>query len=474
VVDAVTEPRTKIATLGLFDATTLVAGSMIGSGIFLVSADIANLTASPGWLLAVWLFAGVLNLTAALSCGELAAMFPHAGGQYVFLREAFGPAAAFLFGWTQLLVIQTGTIAAVAVAFAQFSGVLFPSLTNRMILGIGTFGITPQGLVAIALIVGLTWSNQRSLSAGKGVQNVFTVAKALVLVALILVPFVTAGSREGTALHQEPFFGTLPVATLGPAMVGALFAAAGWEQLTFAAGEVREPRKNLPGALLLGTAAVIALYLAVNVAYLSVLPMHALVDIARAHSAPPVASAMVEAAAGKGPAILVAVGIIVSAFGCTNGYVLAGARVSYAMAKDGRFFSAAGRLNGRGVPGIALWMQAGWSALLCLSGTYSDLLAYVIFATLAFYALTVLAVFALRRKAPDLPRPYRVLGYPWLPGAYVVAATVICASLLVSEKTRTHALAGLLCVLSGAPVYVWLSRRISSASRTSLRRPAGE
>jgi APA family basic amino acid/polyamine antiporter len=460
VLDVETAPRAKAgATLGLFDATTLVAGSMIGSGIFLVSADIARLTASPGWLLGVWLLAGVLNVTAALSCGELSAMFPRAGGQYVFLREAFGPATAFLFGWTQLFVIQTGTIAAVSVAFARFLGVLWPGLTDELLVGVGPVGLTPQRLVAIALIVGLTWSNQQSLNAGKAVQNTFTVAKVLVLVALILVPLVTGGHREGAALHQHPFFGDLPIATFGPAIVGALFASMGWEQLTFAAGEVREPRKNLPGALLLGTAAVILLYLAVNVAYLAVLSLPQLVEISQSHSLHPVASAMVETAAGTGPAMLVAVGIMVSTFGCTNGYILAGARVSYAMANDGRFFAAAGRLNGRGVPGVALWMQAGWAALLCLSGTYSDLLSYVVFATLVFYGVTVLAVFALRKKAPDVARPYRVLGYPWLPGAYILASVVISASLILAKETRAHALAGLLCVLAGVPFYLWIPRR---------------
>jgi APA family basic amino acid/polyamine antiporter len=443
----------KGATLGLFDATTIVAGSMIGSGIFLVSADIARKTGSPGWLLAVWALAGALTITAALSYGELAAMFPKAGGQYVYLREAFGPGAAFLFGWTQLFVIQTGTIAAVAVAFARFLGVLWPALSDAPLLGTGKLGPTPQRLAAIVLVVGLTWANGRGLKTGKSVQNAFTVAKGLVLAGVILAA-VFAVPRSDSALAAQPFFGATPWSMLGPAMVGALFAADAWNNVTFTAGEVRAPQRNVPGSLLLGTGLVILSYLAINVAYLSVLP---LASIAHAPS-DRVASAMVDAALGGRATLWVTVGILVSTFGCTNGLILAGARVSYAMAKDGLFLRSAGVLNAQHVPVAALWMQAAWASILCLSGTYSELLDYVVFAVLVFYVLTLVGLFVLRRTRPDAPRPYRALGYPWLPALYVAAATTVALSLLVAPETRWQAIAGLALVVSGVPAYAWVSR----------------
>lgn len=448
----------RVATLGLFDATTIVAGSMIGSGIFLVSADIARKTGSPGWLLAVWALAGALTITAALSYGELAAMFPKAGGQYVYLREAFGPGAAFLFGWTQLFVIQTGTIAAVAVAFARFLGVLWPTLGDAPLLGTSKLGPTPQRLAAIVLLVGLTWANGRGLRTGKTVQNTFTVAKALVLAGVIVAALVGARA-EDRALAADPFFGVTPWALLGPAMVGALFASDAWNNVTFTAGEVREPQKNVPGSLLLGTGLVILFYLALNVAYLSVLPLRA---IAHAPS-DRVASAMVDAALGSRATLWVTIGILVSTFGCTNGLILAGARVSYAMAEDGLFLRSAGRLNARHVPATALWMQAGWASVLCLSGTYSELLDYVVFAVLVFYVLTLVGLFVLRRTRPDAPRPYRALGYPWLPALYVAAATMVALSLLFAPETRSQALAGLALVVSGVPAYAWVKRRARRA-----------
>lgn len=454
------------ASLGLFDSTTLVAGSMIGSGIFLVSADIARQTGSPGWLLLIWLFAGLMTVAAALSYGELAAMMPHAGGQYVYLRESFGPAPAFLFGWTQLTVIQTGTIAAVAVAFARFLGLLMPSVSDQALVRLGFFALTPQRLVAVALIALLTFGNSLGLHAGRLVQNVFTVAKWLALLALIGLGFVALflhgelEPRHAAALTQHPFFGATPVQTLGPAMVGALFAADAWNNITFTAGEVRKPERTLPAALALGTGLTIVLYLLVNVAYLAMLPLD---RIAHA-TADRVASAAVGALVGPEGAGLVAVAILVSTFGCVNGIVLAGARVSYAMAGDRLFFRPAGRLNARGVPGVALWMQAGWAGLLCLSGTYSELLDYVIFAVLVFYVLTIAGLFALRRKRPDAPRPYRAFGYPVLPAAYLISASVVAVSLLLAPGTRLQALAGLGCVLAGVPVYLFLSRGRSNES----------
>jgi basic amino acid/polyamine antiporter, APA family len=449
------EERLPHATsLGLFDATAIVAGSMIGSGIFLVSADVARKTGSAGWLLAVWLLAGALTMAAALAYGELAAMFPRAGGQYVYLREAFGPGAAFLFGWTQLFVIQTGTIAAVAVAFARFLGVLLPGVTDAPLLDMGKLGPTPQRLVAIVLVALLTWANGRGLKTGKTVQNVFTVAKGLVLVGIILAA-VLARSHDAGALSAEPFLGPAPWAALGPAMVGALFASDAWNNVTFTAGEVRDPRRNVPRSLLLGTGLVILLYTAVNVSYLSVLPIGA---IAHAPS-DRVASAMIDAALGSRARTWVTLGILVSTFGCANGLILAGARVSYAMAEDGLFLEVARRRNARCVPAVALWMQAAWASLLCLSGTYSELLDYVVFAVLLFYVLSLLGLFVLRRSCPDADRPYRALGYPIVPGIYVLAASSVALSLLLSPETRSQALAGLALVISGLPAYAWVNWR---------------
>ncbi|MHB1844875.1 MAG: APC family permease [Deltaproteobacteria bacterium] len=452
-------PRT---SLGLWDSTAIVAGSMVGSGIFLVSADIARLTRSPGWLLAVWLFAGALTVAAALSYGELAAMMPRAGGQYVYLREAFGRAPAFLFGWTQLAVIQTGTIAAVAVAFARFLGVLWPAVSDQPFALLGPLEPTPQRLVAVALVLLLTFANSRGLEAGKLVQNGFTLAKALALLALCGLGVYALGASRfpQAALHARPFFGPLSISALGPAMVGALFAADAWNNVTFTAGEVRDPAKNLPRSLLLGTAIVIGLYLAINVAYLAVLSLPAIAGA----PADRVASAAVAAALGPGAALAVAVAILVSTFGCVNGLVLAGARVSFAMAEDGLFFRAAGRLNRRGVPGPALWLQAGWTALLCLSGSYSELLDYVIFAVLVFYVLTLLGLFRLRQTQPDAVRPYRTVGYPWLPAAYVLAASAVALGLLLAPETRRQALAGLGCVVAGVPVYFLFRRRPAASA----------
>jgi APA family basic amino acid/polyamine antiporter len=434
-------------SLGLWDATAIVAGSMIGSGIFLVSAQIARLTGSPGWLLAVWALAGAMTVAAALSYGELAAMFPAAGGQYVYLREAFGELWAFLFGWTQLLVIQTGTIAAVAVAFARFLGVLVPAVSDHPLGGIAF--VTPQRLVAIALLLGLTFVNTGGLQLGKLIQDGFTLAKAGVLLALVGLGLFALRAPAGNALGVTPFFGPLPLAMIGPAMVGALFSADAWNNITFTAGEVRNPKRNLPGALILGTGLTIALYLAVNVGYLAALPFEA---IAHAPS-DRVASTMVEHVVGPGAAVLVAIGILISTFGCVNGMVLAGARVSYAMAMDGLFFRKAGALNRSQVPGVALWMQGLWASLLCLTGTYSQLLDYVIFAVLIFYVLTISGLFKLRRTRPDHPRPYRAVGYPALPAIYLMAAAGVAVSLLLAPETRFQSLCGLACVLAGLPVF---------------------
>ncbi len=460
------EAPARSASLGLFDAVALVAGSMIGSGIFLVSAQIARLTASPGWLLIVWALAGLMTVSAALSYGELAAMFPHAGGQYVYLREAFGELPAFLFGWTQFTVIQTGTIAAVAVAFARFAGVFFPALDDHPLLGGSSFAPTPQRLLAIGLLLLLTYANTRGLQTGRVLQNLFTSAKTLVLLALILVGLVFAVGLSGESLASRLFtLGPFPGGLLGPAMVGALFASDAWNNVTFTAGEVRQPARNLPLALLLGTLLTTALYLAVNFSYLVVLPFSA---IAHAPS-DRVASAMaVVAFPGHAwPAYAVAFGILISTFGCVNGMVLAGARVSYAMAQDGLFFRRAGQLNGARVPAAALWMQGIWASLLCLSGTYSQLLDYVIFAVLLFYIATIAGLFRLRQKRPDLSRPYKAVAYPILPAVYLLAAAAVATSLVIAPVTRHQSLAGLLCVLLGIPVFFSL---VSARSHREVAR----
>jgi len=478
--------------LGLLDSTMLVAGSMIGSGIFIVSADIARLVGSAGWLLVVWMVTGVLTIVGALSYGELAAMMPRAGGQYVYLREAYSPLWGFLYGWTLFLVIQTGTIAAVAVAFARFLGVLTdvvsPTrwivppiiLSQRYAVSLST-----QQLVAILIIIFLTLVNTRGLELGKLIQNGFTSAKTLSLIALVALGIFVG--RNAEALHANltnfwsptgvlpitsdlPFIGT--VAATGGALgmlvaicvgqVGSLFSADAWNNITFTAGEVREPRRNLPLSLLFGTGLVITLYLLANVAYLCVLPL------GKIQHAPDdrVGTAAMEVMFGSAGAGIMAVAIMISTFGCCNGLILAGARVYYAMAQDGLFPKATARLNSKHVPATALVLQGIWTAVLVLPRTrnvdaasgvvaygnlYSNLLDYIIFAALIFYVLTIAGVFVLRQTRPDAERPYRALGYPILPALYMLGATVIMIVLLAYRAQTTWP--GLVIVLTGVPIY---------------------
>lgn len=509
---AVTEaPATNqnfVRGLGLLDSTMLVAGSMIGSGIFIVSADIARLVGSAGWLLVVWAVTGVLTVVAALSYGELAAMMPRAGGQYVYLREAYSPLWGFLYGWTLFLVIQTGTIAAVAVAFARFLGVLTDAVSPTrwivppiMLSQRYAVSLSTQQLVAIIIIFLLTIVNTRGLELGKLIQNVFTSAKTLSLVALIALGIFVG--RNADALHANlanfwtpaavspvtsdlPFIGAVSAAggALGMLIaicvgqVGSLFSSDAWNNITFTAGEVRDPRRNIPLSLLFGTALVITLYLLANVAYLSVLPLE------KIQHAPDdrVGTAAMEVMFGGAGAGIMAVAIMVSTFGCCNGLILAGARVYYAMAQDGLFFKATARLNSKHVPAIALVLQGIWTAVLVLPRTrnvdasgavtygnlYSNLLDYIIFAALIFYVLTIAGVFVLRRKRPDADRPYRALGYPVLPAIYMVGATIIMIVLLAYRAQTTWP--GLVIVLTGVPVYfLWNKshdRKIDSPSRT--------
>ncbi|MBE7504589.1 MAG: amino acid permease [Verrucomicrobiales bacterium] len=480
--------------LGLLDSAMLVAGSMIGSGIFIVSADMARQVGSAGWLLVVWVLTGGLTLIAALSYGELAAMMPRAGGQYVYLREAYGPLWGFLYGWTLFLVIQTGTIAAVAVAFAKFLGVLLPQLSETHVLvQAGRLKLTPATLVAIGVLILLTWSNTTGLRTGKIVQNVFTLTKIAALAALIAVGLILGSNQtaidanfrdawSAAAAQAVPGDGgtfvksVAPLATLGllialgTAMVGSLFSADAWNNLTFTAGEVKNPQRTLPLSLVVGVGLVCALYFLANLAYLVTLPLAgdpagatALergIQFARNDR---VATAAMEVILGNKAAVVMAVLVLISTFGCINGMVLAGARVYYAMAKDGLFFQRVGSLNAQGVPRNGLVVQCVWACALTLSGTYGDLLDYVIFAVLIFYALTITGLFVLRRKRPDADRPYRAVGYPLLPALYVVAAGLIALDLLVAAKTRGNTWPGMLIVLAGVPVY-WLWRRRTKAN----------
>jgi basic amino acid/polyamine antiporter, APA family len=466
--------------LRLYDVTMLVIGSMIGSGIFIVSADIARTVGSGGWLLVVWGIAGVMTVVGALAYGELAGMMPHAGGQYVYLREAHGPLVGFLYGWTFFLVIQTGTIAAVGVAFAKFTAVLIPSLgDNTVLFQAGAFRLTAQRLLAILSILLLSWINTRGLSGGKLIQNIFTTAKSAALLALIVIG-IAAGSSMGvfrenlagfweaasTAVKEGSVVRTpLPVVALlgaiGVAMVGSLFSSDAWNNVTFTAAETVNPRRVIPLGLILGTGTVTLLYLLANVAYLMVLPVSGTplaADVAargiQFAADDRVGTALMTVILGPAGAIVMAGLIMISTFGCNNGLILSGARVYFAMARDGLFFKHIGTINKRSVPGVALAVQALWASLLCLSGTYGDLLDYVIFAVLIFYILTIAGIFRLRRSRPDAERPYRAWGYPVIPLLYIIAAAAICVDLLILKPAYTWP--GMMIVLLGIPVYfVW-------------------
>ncbi len=470
-----------VKALTLTDATMLVAGTMIGSGIFIVSADMGRLVGSPFWLLAVWVLTGVMTLLGALAYGELAAMFPRAGGQYIFLRESMGPLMAFLYGWTLFMVIQTGTIAAVAVAFAKFLGVVWPASSPELYAWFPHFtiqtgsgpidlGLSPQRVVALVVVWSLTWVNLRGVREGKFVQTTFTIAKAGAL-ALLVILGLTFG-RNATAISANFGPGNFGgptgitgafVLALGAAAVGSLFSSDSWNNVTFAAAEVHNPKRNLPLSLALGTGLVTVLYVLANIAYLNVLPLHGVADgatvLARGitHATEDrVGTAAAEVIFGSSGQAVMAIAILVSTFGCNNGLILSGARVYYAMARDGLFFRKAGELNARRVPAAGLLIQAVWASLLCLTGTYGQLLNYVIFASLTFYVFTTLGLFILRKKMPDAERPYRALGYPFLPGLYIVLAAAVAVVLLIAPQTRAQALSGLGLVLVGIPVfYLW-------------------
>jgi APA family basic amino acid/polyamine antiporter len=446
--------------LGLMDSTMIVAGSMIGSGIFIVSADMARQVGSPGWLLLLWVLTGLLTVCAALSYGELAAMMPRAGGQYRYLREAYGPVVGFLYGWTLFTVIQTGTIAAVAVAFAKFLGVLLPSVSSSVpLFALGPIQVTTLQATAIAVIVSLSLVNLRGIQTAKLVQNVFTLAKLGALIGLIFLG-LAFGSR-GLAAFQTADFWTPMVngqplgpwallTALGVAMVGSLFSADAWNNITFTAAEVKDPKRVIPLSLALGTGIVIGLYLLANLAYMSALSWESIMHAPEDR----VGTALALATLGKAGAVVMAGAILVSTFGCVNGLVMAGGRAFFAMAEDGLFFKSAGQLNAQGVPAWAIAFQAAWACFLTLSGSYGNLLDYVIFAALLFYVLTVTSVFVFRRRQPDAPRPYKTWGYPVIPAFYIVTASLIMLGLLAFKPSYTWP--GLGLVLLGLPVYlVW-------------------
>jgi APA family basic amino acid/polyamine antiporter len=473
--------------LGLLDSTMIVIGSMIGSGIFIVSADIARTVGSPGLLLLVWLITGLITVTGALSYGELAGMMPQAGGQYVYLREAYNPLIGFLYGWTLFLVIQAGTIAAVAVAFAKFTAVLMPGLSEKnVLLEIAGLKISAAQILAILSIAILTYVNTRGLREGKIVQNTFTITKTLALFGLILLGIIVgrnAGAIEanlstfwdatwthvadGKIVSVESLSALMVFAAIGTAMVGSLFSSDAWNNITFTAGEVINPKRNVPLSLALGTGVVTLLYVLANVAYVLVLPVvgtpGASDVIGRGiqfAAADRVATATATMIFGDTAAIIMAVLIMVSTFGCNNGLILAGARVYYAMARDGVFFKGAGVLNEMAVPATALIVQGIWASLLCLSGTYSDLLDYVVFAVLIFYILTVIGIFILRKKQPNAERPYKAFGFPIIPALYVLCASAISVDLLIFKPTYTWP--GMVIVLLGIPVYFIWRRRAKS------------
>jgi len=448
-------------SLGLLDGTALVMGSMIGSGVFIVAADISRQTGAPGPMLMTWVVTALLTLIAALSYGELAAAMPHAGGQYVYLREAFGPLAGFLFGWTMFLVIQTGTIAAVAVAFAKFAGVFVPWISaENVLLSMGGVGVQSQQLVAIGVIVLLTWVNAQGVRAGAMVQNVFTFAKTAALLGLVAA-CIFAG-RNDAAMQRNfgegAFWGAgfdwTMVRLIGVAMVGSLFSSDAWNSVTFTAGEMRNPSRTVPLSLGVGVLVVSAIYIACNYGYLMVLPLE---EIQNA-PADRVGTEAARAVFGANAVRLMAAAIMVSTFGCVNGLVLAGARVYYAMALDGLFFQRVARVDpARHTPVTSLAAQCVWACGLTLTGAYSDLLDYVIFAVLLFYILTIAGLFVLRRTRPAMERPYRAIGYPVLPGIYILVAGLIEILLLLYKPKYTWP--GLIIVMLGVPVYLYWRKR---------------
>lgn len=452
-------------SLGLVDGTMIVAGSMIGSGIFIVSADITRNVGSAGWLIAVWLITGFMTITAAVSYGELSGMFPRAGGQYVYLKEAYNPFVAFLYGWSFFAVIQTATIAAVGVAFSKFAGYFIPALElkdENILARIGSFKLYPAQLVSIALIVFLTWVNTKGIKSGKIIQTIFTSVKLLSLFGLIVFGFLI-GSKSGTwhtnwqnAWDMKGISADggikeyLPIAMLGAiaaSMVGSIFSSDAWNNVTFIAGEIKNPKRNIGLSLFFGTLIVTVIYVSANLMYVNVLSLN---DIAFAPQ-DRVAVSAAKAVFGAIGTYVIAVMIMVSTFGCNNGLILAGARVYYTMARDGLFFRKTGILNRNAVPEFGLWIQCVVASILCLSGKYGDLLDMISFVVVIFYVLTIGGIFILRKKRPQAERPYKAFGYPVLPAIYIVMGVAFCL-LLIKYKPQ-YTWPGLIIVLIGIPLY---------------------
>ncbi len=492
-------------SLGLKDGTLIVAGSMIGSGIFIVSADMARLVGSGGWLILLWVITGIMTVFAAVSYGELSAMFPKAGGQYVYLREAYNPLVGFLYGWSFFSVIQTGTIAAVGVAFSKFAGYFIPALTmteDNMLLDMGGgFKLYPAQLVSIALIIFLTWINSRGVKEGKFIQTVFTIAKILALFGLIIFGFLIAaktsiwdsnwssglnlkftspvlndsGTQIGWSAFQSVPTLAIAIGLVSSAMVGSVFSSVAWENVTFVAAEIKNPKKNVGLSLFLGTIIVTVIYVLTNLMYIAVLPLlpsatdglaaypleTAQANIAFAQQ-DRVGTAASTAIFGSYGTVVIAILIMVSTFGCNNGLILTGARVYYTMAKDKLFLAKAGELNKNSVPEWALWAQCIWASVLCLSGKYGLLLDYVVFITLVFYILTIWGIFRLRKSRPDAERPYKAFGYPVIPAIYILLAGTMALGLLFA-KWETSVF-GLIIVLIGIPVYLAATAKNKIAS----------
>ncbi|MFH1618940.1 MAG: amino acid permease [bacterium] len=475
-------------TLGLLDATMIVAGSMIGSGIFIVSGDMARNVGSAGWLISVWIVTGFMTVAAALSYGELSAMFPRAGGQYVYLKEAFSPLAGFLYGWSFFAVIQTATIAAVGVAFSKFAGYFFPALElkdENILFSLGWLTVYPAQLVSIFLIAVLTYINTRGIQAGRRIQTAFTAVKLLSLFGLIVFGLLLAATSDAWTANWSDAWsvktlisrpdgilvrqltGAAVAGAFAAAMVGSIFSSDAWNNVTFIAGEIKNPQRNIGLSLFLGTSVVTLIYVAANLMYVSVLPMNGIAFAPQDR----VAVAASNVIFGDIGTYVIAATIMISTFGCNNGLILSGARVCYTMARDGLFFKKAGVLNKNSVPGWALWAQCAVASVLCISGRYGDLLDMIAFVVVLFYVLTITGIFILRKKRPDAARPYRAFGYPVLPAIYIVMGTAFCVA-LISQKPL-YAGWGLAIVLAGIPLYylaVAKNRHISAPACTVIKR----
>ncbi len=473
-------------SLNLFDTTLLVAGSMIGSGIFIVSSDIARSVGSAGWLLVVWILSGVITLFAALSYGELAGMMPQAGGQFVYIKKAFGSLTAFVYGWTVFLVIQTGVIAAVAVAFAKFTGVFIPFFEEgNVMIQIVNFKITSAQLLAIAIIAILTFINTRGIENGKAIQRIFTSAKLIALFALIIVGIyygfhtdvftqnmshaweakkVVVAPETGSGYDFLPLSGMALASAIGVAMIGSLFSSDAWNNVTFIAGEVEKPQRNIPLGLFLGVSIVTVIYVLANIAYLCLLPLEGRVESGSVigqgimfAQKDRVGTAALFVVFGDLAKYLMAALIMVSTFGCNNGLILAGSRLFQSMSKEGLFFKSASTNNKFNVPQNALILQGVWASLLCLSGSYGDLLDYATFSSLLFYIITIAGLFILRKKMPNADRPYKAFGYPVIPAVYIILTSLICVDLLVYKTFNTGM--GLVIIALGIPVYFLFNKK---------------